>query len=367
MRKNNTLSLNQSLIEKRKELKEKIDNGTYISLTTATLNVVGRLIQQITRRSHRVNYWYSSLLIMLTTYLLGLSVAHITAQSVSRNETIMGAWAVLVGIGTFMATHVVVDMLITLFREHAIDDMESMAGLVYLERWLENTINRKKQLMTTLLLGPALGLASLVIIAINRSEIVTWNQIVIAIIVGLQASIPFYYFFPAMVIPQHLSRYRFKLYPLNPSSSEIIDRISDLTTNFAYVFAVLAIIYSLGFLSFGRVTVTTTSLWLFLAIWGPLITIFANGHIGLSKMISQAKWITLKDIQAKIENLANQADVPSQETLAHIAKLVEYHDSIKNTPNSALNFRSSLNFLNSLLLPVIAFLLANIDKVIGLF
>jgi hypothetical protein len=43
---------------------------------------------------------------------------------------------------------------------------------------------------------------------------------------------------------------------------------------------------------------------------------------------------------------------------------MDYHDRIKATPNSALNFRASLNFLNSLLLPILAFILANLDKVI---
>jgi len=43
---------------------------------------------------------------------------------------------------------------------------------------------------------------------------------------------------------------------------------------------------------------------------------------------------------------------------------MDYHDRIKSTPNSALNFRSSLNFLNSLLLPILAFILANLDKVL---
>jgi len=37
------------------------------------------------------------------------------------------------------------------------------------------------------------------------------------------------------------------------------------------------------------------------------------------------------------------------------------------TPNSALNIRASLNFLNSLLLPAIALLLANFDEVLKLF
>jgi hypothetical protein len=53
--------------------------------------------------------------------------------------------------------------------------------------------------------------------------------------------------------------------------------------------------------------------------------------------------------------------------LERLAKLMDYHDRISNTPNSALNLRSSLNFLNSLLLPVLAFLIGNLKDVIGFF
>jgi hypothetical protein len=46
---------------------------------------------------------------------------------------------------------------------------------------------------------------------------------------------------------------------------------------------------------------------------------------------------------------------------------MDYHDRIEATPNSALNFRSGLNFLNSLLLPVLAFLIGNLKDVISFF
>jgi ABC-type dipeptide/oligopeptide/nickel transport system permease component len=49
--------------------------------------------------------------------------------------------------------------------------------------------------------------------------------------------------------------------------------------------------------------------------------------------------------------------------LDRLSKLMDYHDRTKSTPNSALYFRASLNFLNSLLLPILAFVFANLDKV----
>ncbi len=56
-----------------------------------------------------------------------------------------------------------------------------------------------------------------------------------------------------------------------------------------------------------------------------------------------------------------------KETMEAVNRLMDYHDRIRATPNSALNLRTSLGFLNSLLLPVIAFVLANLDKIVQLF
>jgi hypothetical protein len=50
-----------------------------------------------------------------------------------------------------------------------------------------------------------------------------------------------------------------------------------------------------------------------------------------------------------------------------LGKLMDYHDRIRDTPNSALNFRAGLNFLNSLLLPILAFVAANLRDVVNFF
>jgi hypothetical protein len=50
-----------------------------------------------------------------------------------------------------------------------------------------------------------------------------------------------------------------------------------------------------------------------------------------------------------------------------INRLMDYHERIRATPNSNLNLQSLGNFLNQLALPLLGFLLANIDTVINLF
>jgi hypothetical protein len=101
-----------------------------------------------------------------------------------------------------------------------------------------------------------------------------------------------------------------------------------------------------------------------LLVISPMVIMYAAGQYHLSDVIVRAKWKILNEVQTKIEELSNQEEIPDKETLDRLSKLMDYHDRIKSTPNSALNLRVSLNFLNSLLLPILAFVLANYSDVV---
>ena len=102
-------------------------------------------------------------------------------------------------------------------------------------------------------------------------------------------------------------------------------------------------------------------------VWAPTVILYATGQYHVSDVIVRAKWRMLTQVQTKIETLYTGKKIPNRETLEQLEKLMNYHDRIKSTPNSALNFRASLNFLNSLLLPVLAFVATNIPGIVELF
>jgi len=102
-----------------------------------------------------------------------------------------------------------------------------------------------------------------------------------------------------------------------------------------------------------------------LLVVSPMVIMYAAGQYHLSDIIVRAKWKMLNEVQTKIEKLSGENEIPDKDSLDRLSKLMDYHDRIKATPNSALNFRASLNFLNSLLLPLLAFILANLDTVMA--
>ena len=63
----------------------------------------------------------------------------------------------------------------------------------------------------------------------------------------------------------------------------------------------------------------------------------------------------------KLRTEANPAD---KEAIEAINRLMDLHDRVRATRSSTLNLRTGLNFLNQLMLPLLAFLLANIDRLL---
>lgn len=94
--------------------------------------------------------------------------------------------------------------------------------------------------------------------------------------------------------------------------------------------------------------------------WGLLIVVFISGQYALAKIINKAKWKTLNGIQAQIEGLQDQEEILGEKTLGHINELLDYHNRIRTTRNSAMDIRAGLSLLQSLLLPMIGLLLANL-------
>jgi hypothetical protein len=139
-----------------------------------------------------------------------------------------------------------------------------------------------------------------------------------------------------------------------------------MLSNFVYIAAVLAAIVTLVAALLGWLTLATI---IFLALvgWGPLTALFVTNQVALAKIITRAKWKKLNEIQAQIEKLEAEENIAEKETMETINRLMDYHDRIKATRNSALDLRAGLNFLNSLLLPLLAFLLGNLKEVLKLF
>jgi len=262
--------------------------------------------------------------------------------------------------------------ILRLLDESIIDAITSPENLDDLQTWLANIANVKKHVIITLVVGLVFG--GLFMPAywswINEGSPnflanLIYGPLIGAILISLQHALNLNYF-PVLGFTARASRYDYKLYTIDPASSEIVDELSDLLSSIIFVSAVILVIFTVGLLTLLQSPLAANVIWLALT-WGVLVVMFFGGHFSLSKIIHRTKWETLGDIQAKIEKLQDQEEIPTKDTLEHINALMDYHDRIRTTRNSALDVRAGLGFLQSLLLPVIGLLLANVQEIMAFF
>jgi hypothetical protein len=361
-----------ALREKREELNHQLAIGEYKTLTDMFLDGAGRLIQKLTRTPEPPSFWYSAAVIALVALSISLLTSILLGEFYLFRDggganILMQVWLVGIGLAAMIALKICTGILFRSLRDDLLNAIVSAVDLADLQRWLAAHRSVGKPLYFSLVLGVLLAFYTLVSFAAIPGVFLGFGPTILAVIFFPQAAMFFYYYvFLFVAFPVRLSRYQFKLYMANPSSSEVINRLSEVLSYFVYITAALVAIGTLVFVFFGVVTLPNIVL-LVLGGWGPLVALFLANQYALAKIITRAKWEKLNELQAKIEKLETEENIADKQTMEAVNRLMDYYDRIKATPNSALDLRTGLNFLNSLLLPLFAFVLTNLDKVLELF
>jgi hypothetical protein len=355
------------LIKKREDLKKRIRRGEYRQLVNIIVDGAGRLIQKLSRNPDPLPFWYSLAVIQLVIVLIGVSISLFLGEFYSFDLFLLGLWGVMLGVSSMTLVRIALNMLFDHMLEIGIDSIESVEDLNDLQSRLAVSFNPAKLLGFSLAFGLLFGLSILAIWLTTRGAFFGWGPFIITLALGFQGAIATAHIVViGLTLPTRLGQYHFKLYSLDPSSSEIIDCLSDLFSNIAYLGAIYIAVYTFGIVALNLPPLVAI-IYVILPGWGPLIAFFVISQRILARIISRGKWKTLNALQAKIETLHAQGVFTEEETMDSIKRLVDYHNQIRATRNSALDLRGGLNFLNSLLLPLLAFVLANLDKIVAVF
>jgi hypothetical protein len=173
-----------------------------------------------------------------------------------------------------------------------------------------------------------------------------------------------YYMFLFIVLPLRLSRCQFKLHAEDPVSTEVLAYWSGMMNFAAYMFA-----FMLATGTLFTVTLMTFRLGTFIFIilrWLPLIALFVVNQIALSRVITLSKRKSLNEVETQMATMRPKEDPPNNETMETLLWLWDYHDRIKGTRNTILDIKGIMNLVNTLLIPLLAFLVANRKALIEL-
>ena len=370
------MATDTTLIEKREELKRRLAAGEYKTLVDIFLEWFDRLIRKLTRHTKQLPIWLITVILSLTVTLIGIAIIYYSSDrafliNFGKASGGLGTLTIVSGsvisIASAVAMNQYVKRIFFLWHDEILDETESVASLVDFEDWLQKICNWRLHLLVTIIAVVILTPNAILMINTQLGVSPGYSVILSAIILSMFLYAFVYPFLLVIYLSARLRGYDLKLFAVDPSSSELISRLSGELGWVIYLVAVYGIIGLISIrLGFGSINPFVIVVQLLLA-WLPIIILFALIQTSLSHIIRHAKWKTLNEAQAKIEKLRASKNFGNQETMDAIKRLMDYHDRVKATRDSALDFRTYLSLVNSLLLPLLAFILGNLDLVLNLF
>jgi hypothetical protein len=360
-----------ALCKKRSELKQEITCGMQILLMGLIFDYTGRLIQKLTRRSSSPPFYYLVIVVALIIHLPGLLSAMVLNENRQFARLWMGGFLSLeLAIAGLVVAKININYVLQNLRDHVVDAIEPLDHLSDLQQWLPNFWAIRKQVIFFVTCGLVLGTWSMFSWSQMMGEFVGWSFAVSAFLMWAILGVPAYYIFLMVLLPLRLSRYRYNLFEANPNHSDVVRHLSLTLKNYTYV---IAGFFAFATFFFGVASpIPSLRSWNFSIIilvtgWIPLTAQFISNRAALKQIVRTAKWRTLKAIECRIKTIQDRADLADKETMECITRLMDYHDRISATHDTALEFRARLSFVTQILLTVLAYILSNIDRILAIF
>ena len=373
------MTTDTALIEKRENLKRRLASGEYKTLVGVLLGWFERLLRKITRRKEPMPLWVVTLVLCIIIPVVANSAIYFSGdwEANLRNSEIYG-FGYQVGLLINLSNgalfiimtvfiHQYLNRFFFLWRDIILDKTPTLESLEKFENWLIKCCNWQAHLFTTIVFTvwsfvggfffgnaiPTLQQYSFGFMFTNSVNFVITSMMVYEAIMVL-------------VLYASLRDYDLELFGADPESSEILARLSSELGFFVYVIAFFIAILSFWISRLGLLT-SSFGIFVIIAWWFPIIVFFLLYQTSLASIIRRAKWKTLNEIQSQVEELRTTGSLKDKETIEAINRLMDFHDRVKATRNSAIDSSTIVNFINSLLLPLLAFILGNLDKVLPLF
>jgi hypothetical protein len=335
----------------RGELQQQLAAGEFKTSIDVILAPAGWLLQKLLRRKKPPTFWinafFIALLISIIAYVSSLFTGGVSP--VGYRTIGFGGLLIFLSLGI---TKSAFDRTFRTLHSKLLDGLESNIGLTGLKAWLVNVGDIRKPA----LVGLFVYVANVVFVIPDPVE-TPIELIIMGGVLFLWTGFVLYYTFLFVQLPLRLGRCQFKLHAEEPVSTEVLVDWSGMMNFAAYMLA-----FSLATGTLFTVTVTTFTLktLTFLILrWIPLIAIFIVNQIAISGIVTRSKRKSLSEVEAQMAKIRPRSIPPDHETMETLLHLWDYHDRIKDTRNSTLDVTGIINFVNTLLIPLLAFLIAN--------
>jgi hypothetical protein len=353
-------------------LKNALLQGSDRTLLGIVLDRAGQAIGKLTHRKNRISFLYSAIVISLLILIIGLVTSILLREySDARQKMIsieiLGA---VLTVASLTVYKLFINFVFAYLKNNIVDAITSESSLADLQSWLDLVCNVRLNFIFSLIYGLTMDIFSTTELSRIHGGNVGYGPLVTFCLIAFTWGISMYFLFVFLVLPYRLSQYEYHLYKDDPSSSNVITHLASLLESIVYIYAIIATV-TMVFLAFvglfGATAGISMAIMSIIVAWLPITILFIASQYALAKIISRAKQQKLDEIQTRIEQIQSSEDISAKETMEKINRLMDYHDRIKNTKGSRLDLRAILSFLNSLLLPVIGFVLTNLETIKAIF
>lgn len=357
---------NISIAKRCKELKIELREGNEETLVDVLLRWIGRG-KPASPLIGTIAFFLLSILIgLILAVLLGeLDKWQRLIQNLSTSPSLF-AWVVF-GLFASSASMVVANIyfhnIVAVIRDHLLDTIEVQENFNAMKNWVDLLCNKRFAFLTAVIGGV---LVSPIVISINNDAagvFVGIGYTVLLFLFSAQSTLFFGFIYGILMFALRMNRLELRLFEADPATSEIIARLSGSLNGFVYFVAAYGALQTFGIVTL-KLPFFTTVLFLF---WAAIVAIFVTSQYSLAQIIQRAKWKTLNVTQQKIAKIQKDNSPLSKEHEESLLWLLNYHDRVKVTRNSAFDWNAGFSFLNSMLLPLLGFVLGNMDNIFSFF
>lgn len=342
----------------------------YQSLPNRWWNSGTRAIDSLFRRKQPSPFWVGVVFIQLTTLAISLGASNITGEQIItapfffQTHILWMLWVIFFVIiwqnQIMISTKGLNDIIIPHVASQ--NDLFTLQRTIvqYSNPWLQFLFSVSVSAITTTIAIQALGQANYLFQPVGLSVFYFVEYATMAL---------YYYFLIVYIgIFLRLGKLDFTIFDTNPSSSVPILQLERLARNFILAVAsIFALNLLLIFFAFGAGVFNAMVIVLVVCVYTlPIVLLFVATQVSMAKIIQRLKLNKLSDIQNVIRETEKNNQSPTKEQLEILEKLLDYHDRVRSTPDSKFSLAAITNFIGSLLLPIIATILGNLNLILSL-
>jgi hypothetical protein len=350
-----------------KSVSKRILEGEFKTVNRYIFEKLTSLIRKISKRDElHIPIWIVAFVIIGGVAIFGFQISyHIEKITIDLKFLAPFALSTLYICLLVLLCENLVQRILGAFANHLVDAIPLKENVNLLENRLELVFSNRKQVLFATFFTIIIHVA-FILPNPDLIKLFGWGIIVANLLINFFHGICVYLVFSYINwVDKEIRNYEFNLYPLDPRRSEEVQVLSQVFNSVLYSLIIMVTIVTVVlavFEVFPRISVIIS----IAAMWITASILFFFNHSILTSIISRAKWKTLRQLQSQIIKLQSKEDPPSSTTLDHIAKLIDHHNKIQATPNSALSLRSLLEFLNSLFLPTLGVVIGDFQDISSL-